>query len=70
MILHGTNDQIVPIESTKKIYGSLKVKKKYLQVNDYYHDIFKGDKVDLINKEIGDFLKKPKMFIKNEIKEI
>lgn len=70
MILHGTNDQIVPIESTKKIYGSLKVKKKYLQVNDYYHDIFKGDKVDLINKEICSFLKKPKMFIKNEIKEI
>ena len=44
--------------------------KRYLQVNDYYHDIFKGKKIDLINKEIGDFLRKPKMFIKSEIKEI
>ena len=70
MIVHGTNDQIVPIDSTRKIYSSLKVKKRYLQVNDYYHDIFKGKKIDLINKEIGDFLRKPKMFIKSEIKEI
>ena len=70
MIVHGTNDQIVPIDSTRKIYSSLKVKKRYLQVNDYYHDIFKGEKIDLINKEIGDFLRKPKMFIKSEIKEI
>ena len=70
MFVHGSNDQIVPIESSKKIYSSLKVKKKYVQVNDYYHDIFKGDKIDLINKEIKDFLKKPKIFIKSEIKEI
>ena len=70
MFVHGTNDQIVPIESSQKIYASLKVKKKYLQVDDYYHDIFKGDKIDLINKEIGSFLKTPKLFIKDEIKEI
>ena len=63
MIVHGTLDQMVPIDSTKKIYNQLTVKKKYLEIEGYYHDVFKGDKIDLINKEIRDFLKKPTLFL-------
>ena len=71
MIVHGSQDQMVPIDSTKRLYNYLKVKKKYLEINDYYHDVFKGPKVLDIDKEICSFLKKPKIFIKKaEIKTI
>lgn len=71
MIVHGSLDQMVPIDSTKLIYNQLTVKKKYLEIEGYYHDVFKGNKVDLINTEIRDFLKKPTLFLpKAEIKTI
>ncbi len=71
MIVHGTLDQMVPIDSTKVIFNELTVKKKYLEVEGYYHDVFKGEKVELIGKEIKDFLKKPNILLpKAEIKTI
>ncbi len=71
MFIHGTKDQLVPINSTEKIYENYKSnKKKLLVVEDYYHDVFKGEKVELICKEIKCFLKKRKYRIKEEKKEI
>ena len=71
MILHGSSDQMVPIESTKKIFKELKNKHKvYVTVNNYYHDIFNGKKLPKINNEIISFLKTPVFMIKQENKEI
>ena len=40
MILHGTKDQLVPIKSTREIYGELRTKHKvYVSIKNYYHDI-------------------------------
>lgn len=67
MFVHGTNDQLVPYKSSEKIYNSLKLDKKvFLTINDYYHDVFKGEKVDKICCQIEYFLKQKNYKIKNE----
>lgn len=71
MLIHGTKDQLVPISSTEEIFENYKSsKKKLLIIDDYYHDVFKGEKVDLICKEVKDFLKQRKFRIKEGKKEI
>lgn len=71
MLIHGTKDQLVPKESSEEIFENYKSnKKKLLIINDYFHDVFKGEKVDLICKEIKNFLKQRKYRIKEEKKEI
>ena len=71
MFVHGTIDQLVPYKSSEKIYESMKSNKKvFLTVNDYYHDVFKGKKVDDICYHIERFLKAKKYKIKNEKMEI
>lgn len=62
LFLNGSIDQIVPIEFTEKLYDELETREKeFITVNDYYHDIFKGEKVDSINKLIEEFLRKRKI---------
>lgn len=58
LIIQGTNDQIVPYESSNKIYNEMHCKKWLINVDGVTHDVFKGVKVDIINKEICRFLKK------------
>ena len=71
MFVHGTIDQLVPYKSSEKIYDSLNSNKKvFLTINDYYHDVFKGNKVDDICFYIERFLKTKKYRIKNEKMEI
>ena len=49
MFVHGTKDQLVPYKSSEKIFNSMNTNKKvFLTINDYYHDVFKGEKVDNI----------------------
>ena len=67
MFVHGTSDQLVPYKSSEKIYKELKTDKKiFLTINDYYHDVFKGQKVDDICYHIERFLKLKNYKIKSE----
>lgn len=67
MFVHGTKDQLVPIKSSEKLYEKLKSKKKvFITVNDYYHDVFKGDKCENICYYIKRFLLIQKFNIQNE----
>lgn len=71
MILHGTNDQIVPIASSLNVYNELSIRrKKLIKVKGYYHDLFKGKKVNLLCEEIEKFLVAKKNGIKPEIIEL
>lgn len=58
LIIHGTEDNIVPCKSSKKIFNQMNCKKWLITVDGVNHDVFKGIKVNEINKEIGKFLKK------------
>jgi len=67
LFVHGTVDQLVPTKSSIEIYEKLKNdKKKLLLIKDYYHDVFKGDKVDAICLEIQKFLSIKERKIKKE----
>ena len=67
MFVHGTSDQLVPFKSSERLYNNLKINKKiFLVINDYYHDVFKGKKVDDICFYIEKFLKNRKHQIKSE----
>ena len=67
MFVHGTNDQVVPVKSSIDIFEKLDNNSKIiLLIKDYYHDVFKGNKVESINKEIRDFLAKRNSKIKIE----
>ena len=57
LFVHGSIDQLVPTKSTLEIYEKMNLEKKQLIIIDgYYHDVFKGDKVEIICKEIEKFL--------------
>lgn len=65
LFVHGTKDQVVPFRSSNDIYENITLQKKqFIAINDYYHDVFKGEKVDIINAEIKKFLLKWKFQIK------
>ena len=67
MFVHGTKDQLVPIKSSQKIYNEIKNSKKvFITINDYYHDVFKGNKVDDICYHVERFLKARNFQIKRE----
>ena len=71
MFVHGTDDQMVPTKSSIELFKNINNNKKVLLlIKDYYHDVFKGDKVELINKEILTFLLKFKWNIKIEELEL
>jgi len=71
LVLQGKKDQMVPPDSSVSVFNKINTNKKRLvMIKDYYHDIFKGEKADLINKEIESFLTKNKIFIKEVKKEI
>lgn len=71
MILHGSLDQIVPLTSSEKIYNEFQTnKKKFIKVKGYYHDLFKGNKVETLCYEIEKFLTEWNFNIKEERKEL
>ena len=71
LFVHGMSDQMVPVKSSINLFENLNIKRKQiLLINDYYHDVFKGEKVEDICKEIKVFLKKFKFRIKIEKREL
>ena len=71
LIIHGTDDQIVPISSSEEVYEEFLTNKKiFIRVDGYHHDLFKDKKVDLICHEVGRFLLKNELFIRKNIKEL
>jgi hypothetical protein len=71
LLVHGTSDQVVPMRSTVKIFNNMNLNKKELIIiKDYYHDVFKGKKVELICAEIEKFLLKRNFRIKESQMEL
>ncbi len=66
LIIHGTKDQLVPFESSNKIFNEMKCPKWIIKVSDVTHDVFYGDKVEEICNEIIKFLKSNNYSAKNE----
>lgn len=70
LIMHGNDDAIVPIESSKNIFKNLKIKNKtFYELDKVNHDIFNSSKTSLINKTIKEYLLK-KINIKSETSKI
>lgn len=57
LIIQGTSDQIVPYESSEKIYEEMKCSKWLIKIDGVTHDVFYGVKVDEICEEIYKFFK-------------
>ena len=67
MFVHGKSNQMVPASSSEKLYENMtNNKKKLLLIDNYYHDVFKGEKVEDICFEIKKFLKTYNFRIKDE----
>ena len=59
LIIQGTNDNLVPISSSKYVYDSIKSKDKdIIYIKGLTHDVFKGDNPEEIFKLIEKFLKR------------
>lgn len=70
LLMHGNDDAIVPIESSKDIFNKLTIKNKtFYELDKVNHDIFNSSKTSLINKTIKEYLLK-KINIKNETSKI
>ena len=60
LIVQGLDDSIVPYESSEHIFKEIHSPKWLIELDGVTHDVFRGVKVDEINKEICTFLKKRK----------
>lgn len=71
LILHGSKDQMVPPRSSEAVFAKINTRKKELIIiKNYFHDIFKGEKANLINEEIESFLTRSTIFMKEIRKDI
>ncbi len=71
LFVHGSIDQLVPTKSSIEIFEKMKLERKRLIiVNDYYHDIFRGNKVEVICAEIERFLTTKEKKIRKEKLEL
>lgn len=68
LIIQGLDDNVVPKESSEYVYNSLSSRKILIYVEGVNHDIFRSAKVNVINREINEFLKKK--YIVNDTKII
>ena len=67
LLIHGTNDAIVPYQSSADVYEIAKSKYKYfVTIEDGDHDIFRSEKTNQIVKIIYDFLNNKKRVKKIE----
>lgn len=58
LLIHGKDDNLVPISSSEYVYESIKSNiKKLVLVESATHDIFKSEKTERINEIIEKFLK-------------
>lgn len=60
LIIHGTADQIVPYQSSEKIFEEMTCSKWLVEIDGVNHDVFYSDKVNRVNREISNFLKNSK----------
>jgi len=59
LIIQGTNDNLVPVETADYIYNSIPTKEKeVLMLEGVNHDIFRSNKKEEVTNEIIRFLKK------------
>lgn len=58
LLFHGTNDDVVPINSSEYVYNNVLSKKKEMVVLEgATHDIFRSKEIDNINKKIKNFFR-------------
>ena len=68
LIIHGTNDSIVPIESTNYVHTNIKSKTNILlNIKNLNHDCFTSKKSNIVKQEITKFITKTPT---NKIKKI
>lgn len=60
LVVQGLSDQLVPYESSEKIFEDMTCDKWLLELDGVTHDVFYGVKVDKICEEINKFLKSRK----------
>lgn len=60
LVIQGLSDQLVPYESSKKVFESMNCNKWLIEIDEVTHDAFCGVKVDKICEEINKFLKSHK----------
>lgn len=59
LIIQGTNDNIVPLTSSKYVYNTIRSKnKKLIYIDGLTHDLFRNKKQDEVFKLVEIFLKK------------
>lgn len=68
LIIQGTNDKVVPIESSKHVYNTLSSKTVTLVLmKDVTHDAIRGNRTNEVQKLIIKFLRTKPLFAKKEI---
>lgn len=67
LLMQGESDEVVPPKSTEELYDKIKSdKKEYVLVSNYSHDLFRGEKKDILCEIVKEFLLKPKFLIKSK----
>lgn len=69
LILHGTNDEIVPVDSVNYVYDNIASKSVTLiELENLTHDLFINNRYEEVKKIIEDFLKNYNLSIKEKKK--
>ena len=65
LIIHGSKDEVVPLESAEYVYDNIASSSVTLvEIKSLTHDLFVNDRYEEVKKLIIDFLRKPNLNIK------
>lgn len=56
LILHGTEDNVIPLKSSQFVYDNLNCRKELVLVKDVRHQVFKSNKKDIITDYIYKYI--------------
>lgn len=70
LIMHGLEDNVIPIKSSEFVYNKLKTKKDLILVENVRHQVFKSKKKDVITKYIYRFISFKLLYILGKQKVI
>lgn len=68
LILHGTNDDLVPVSSSKEVFDKIDSEHKvFITIKDATHPMFRSEKKEIASKIILKFLKNKKNIILEKV---
>ena len=56
LLLHGSIDNVISVDSSKFVYDNLKCKKELVILENVRHQVFKSNKKEIITKYIYNFI--------------